>query len=85
MFIYSVYYYDDTYERMENDKGLVSAVSFEDATDKIVNKLYDNVASVAIHSLETSYDGYATLDDIEDFLNSVEIDIKEKDTSNIFN
>ena len=34
MFIYSVYYYDDTYKKMENDKGLVSAVSFEDATDK---------------------------------------------------
>ena len=80
MFIYSVYYYDDTYKKMENDKGLVSAVSFEDATDKVVNKLYDNVASVAIHSLETSDDGYATFEDIEDFLNSFEIDIKEKDT-----
>ena len=80
MFIYSVYYYDDTYEKMENDKGLVSAVSFEDATDKVVNKLYDNVASVAIHSLETSYDGYATFEDIKDFLNSIEININEKDT-----
>ena len=80
MFIYSVYYYDDIYKKMENDKGLVSAVSFEDATDKVVNKLYDNVASVSIHSLETSYDGYATFDDIEDFLNSIETDIKEKDT-----
>ena len=80
MFIYSVYYYDDTYKKMENDKGLVSAVSFEDATDKVVNKLYDNVVSVAIHSLETSDDGYATFEDIEDFLNSFEIDIKEKDT-----
>ena len=75
MFIYSVYYYDDIYEKMENDKGLVSA-----ATDKVVNKLYDNVASVAIHSRETSDDDYATFDDIEDFLNSFEIDIKEKDT-----
>ena len=80
MFIYSVYYYDDTYKKMENDKGLVSAVSFEDATDKVVNKLYDNVASVAIHSLETSDDGYATFEDIKDFLNSIEIDINEKDT-----
>ena len=80
MFIYSVYYYDDTYKKMENDKGLVSAVSFEDATDKVVNKLYDNVMSIAIHSLETSDDGYATFEDIKDFLNSIEIDIKEKDT-----
>ena len=80
MFIYSVYYYNDVDGEMENDKGLVSAVSFEDATYKVVNKLYDNVASVAIHSLETSYDGYATFDDIEDFLNSIEIDINEKDT-----
>ena len=79
MFIYSVYYYNDVDGEMENDKGLVSAVSFEDATYKVVNKLYDNVASVAIHSLETSYDGYATFDDIEDFLNSIEIDIKEKE------
>ena len=78
MFIYSVYYYDDTYKKMENNKGLVSAVSFEDATDKVVNNLYDGVVSVTIHSLETSEDGYATFNDIEDFLNSVEIDIKEK-------
>ena len=80
MFIYSVYYYDDIYEKMENDKGLVSAATFGEATDKVVNKLYDNVMSVAIHSLETSDDGYATFEDIEDFLNSVEIDINEKDT-----
>ena len=80
MFIYSVYYYDDINEKMENDKGLVSAATFEEATDKVVNKLYDNVMSVAIHSLETSDDGYATFDDIKDFLNSIEIDIKEKDT-----
>ena len=80
MFIYSVYYYDDIYEKMENDKGLVSAATFGEATDKVVNKLYDNVMSVAIHSLETSDDGYATFEDIEDFLNSFEIDNKEKDT-----
>ena len=80
MFIYSVYYYDDTYKKMENDKGLVSAATFGEATDKVVNKLYDNVMSVAIHSLETSDDGYATFEDIKDFLNSIEIDIKEKDT-----
>ena len=80
MFIYSVYYYDDINKKMENGKGLVSASTFEEATDKVVNKLYDNVESVAIHSLETSEDGYATFDDIEDFLNSFEIDIKEKDT-----
>ena len=80
MFIYSVYYDDDIYEKMENDKGLVSAATFGEATDKVVNKLYDNVMSVAIHSLETSDDGYATFEDIKDFLNSIEIDIKEKDT-----
>lgn len=80
MFIYSVYYYDDIYEKMENDKGLVSAATFGEATDKVVNKLYDNVMSVAIHSLETSDDGYVTFKDIEDFLNSIDIDIKEKDT-----
>lgn len=80
MFIYSVYYYDDIYKKMENDKGLVSAATFGEATDKVVNKLYDNVMSVAIHSLETSDDGYATFDDIKDFLNSIDIDIKEKDT-----
>ena len=79
MFIYSVYYYDDLNEKMATDKGLVSAATFEEATDKVVNNLYDGVVSVAIHSLETSEDGYATFDDIEDFLNSVEIDIKEKE------
>ena len=79
MFIYSVYYYDGLNEKMASDKGLVSAATFEEATDKVVNNLYDNVVSVAIHSLETSEDGYATFDDIEDFLNSVEIDIKEKE------
>ena len=78
MFIYSVYYYDDLNEKMTTDKGLVSAATFEEATDKVVNNLYDNVVSVTIHSLETSEDGYATFNDIEDFLNSVEIDIKEK-------
>lgn len=66
-------------EKMENDKGLVSAATFGEATDKVVNKLYDNVVSVAIHSLETSDDGYATFDDIEDFLNSIDIDIKEEE------
>ena len=80
MFIYSVYYYDDFNKKMTTDKGLVSAATFGEATDKVVNKLYDNVMSVAIHSLETSDDGYATLDDIKDFLNSIETDIKEKDT-----
>ena len=79
MFIYSVYYYDDLNEKMATDKGLVSAATFEEATDKVVNNLYDGVASVAIHSLETSEDGYATFDDINDFLDSVEIDIKEKE------
>ena len=78
MFIYSVYYYDDLNEKMTTDKGLVSAATFEEATDKVVNDLYDNVVSVAIHSLETSEHGYATFDDIKDFLNSIEIDIKEK-------
>ena len=80
MFIYSVYYYNDIDGEMENSKGLVSAATFGEATDKVVNKLYDNVMSVAIHSLETSDDGYATFDDIKDFLNSIEIDIKERDT-----
>ena len=80
MFIYSVYYYNDVDGEMDNSKGLVSAATFGEATDKVVNKLYDNVMSVAIHSLETSDDGYATLDDIKDFLNSIETDIKEKDT-----
>ena len=79
MFIYSVYYYDDLNEKMETDKGLVSAATFEEATDKVVNNLYDGVVSVAIHSLETSEEGYASFDDIEDFLNSIEIDIKEKE------
>lgn len=79
MFIYSVYYYDDLNEKMATDKGLVSAATFEEATEKVVNNLYDNVVSVAIHSLETSENGYATFDDIKDFLKSVEIDIKEKE------
>ena len=79
MFIYSVYYYDDLNEKIATDRGLVSAATFEEATDKVVNNLYDNVVSVAIHSLETSEDGYATFDDINEFLNSVEIDIKEKE------
>ena len=79
MFIYSVYYYDDLNEKMASDKGLVSAATFEEATDKVVNNLYDGVVSVAIHSLETSEDGYATFNDIGEFLNSIEIDIKEKE------
>lgn len=79
MFIYSVYYYDDFNEKMTTDKGLVSAATFEEATDKVVNNLYDGVASVAIYSLETSEDGYATFNDIDEFLNTVEIDIKEKE------
>ena len=79
MFIYSVYYYDEINEKMATDKGLISAATFEEATDKVVNNLYDGVVSVAIHSLETSEEGYASFDDIEDFLNSIEIDIKEKE------
>lgn len=79
MFIYSVYYYDDLNEKMASDKGLVSAATFEEATDKVVNNLYDGVVSVAIHSLETSEDGYATFNDIDKFLGSIEIDIKEKE------
>ena len=79
MFIYSVYYYDDLNEKMATDKGLVSAVTFEEATDKVVNNLYDGVVSVAIHSLETSEDGYATFSDLDKFLSSIEIDIKEKE------
>lgn len=79
MFIYSVYYYDDFNKEMATDKGLVSAATFEEATDKVVNNLYDGVVSVAIHSLETSEDGYATFNDIDEFLNSIEIDIKEKE------
>ena len=79
MFIYSGDFYDEINEKMATDKGLVSAATFEEATEKVVNNLYDGVASVAIHSLETSEDGYATFDDIDEFLNSVEIDIKEKE------
>ena len=79
MFIYSVYYYDDFNKEMATDKGLVSAATFEEATDKVVNDLYDGVVSVAIHALETSEIGYATFNDIDEFLNSVEIDIKEKE------
>ena len=79
MFIYSVYYYDDLNEKMATDKGLVSAATFEEATDKVVNNLYDNVVSVAIHSLETSEDGYVTFNDLDEFLGSIEIDIKEKE------
>ena len=79
MFIYSVYYYDDLNEKMATDKGLVSAATFEEATDKVVNNLYDGVVSVAIHSLETSEYGYITLSDLDEFLNSMELDIKEKE------
>lgn len=79
MFIYSVYFYDEFDEKMTTDKGLVSAETFKEATEKVVNDLYDNVVSVAIHSLETSEHGYATFDDINDFLKSIEIDIKEKE------
>ena len=79
MFIYSVYYYDDLNKKMATDKGLVSAATFEEATDKVVNNLYDGVASVAIHSLETSEDGYVTFNDLDEFLDSIEIDIKEKE------
>ena len=79
MFIYSVYFYDEIDEQMATDKGLVSAETFKEATEKVVNDLYDNVVSVAIHSLETSEEGYASFDDIEKFLNSIEIDIKEKE------
>lgn len=80
MFIYSVYFYDLIDEKMATDKGLVSAKTFEEATNKVVNELYNGVVSIAIHSLETSEEGYATFEDIENFLKSVEIDIKEKDT-----
>ena len=79
MFIYSVYFYDVIDEKMTTDKGLVSAKTFEEATNRVVNELYDGVVSVAIHSLETSEEGYASFDAIEDFLNSIEIDIKEKE------
>ena len=80
MFIYSVYYYDDLNEKMASDKGLVSAATFEEATEKVVNDLYDGVVGVAIYAFETSEAGYATFDDIESFLKNVEIVIKEKDT-----
>ena len=79
MFIYSVYFYDEFDEKMATDKGLVSAETFKEATEKAVNDLYDNVVSVAIPSVKTSEHGYATFDDIEKFLNSIEIDIKEKE------
>ena len=79
MFIYSVYYYDDFNKKMATDKGLVSAATFEEATDKVVNDLYDGVVGVAIYAFETSEAGYATFDDIDEFLNSIEIDIKEKE------
>ena len=79
MFIYSVYYYDEFDKKMATDKGLVSAATFEEATDKVVNNLYDGVASVAIHSLETSEDGYVTFNDLDEFLKSIEINIKEKE------
>ena len=78
MFIYSVYYYDDLNKKMATDKGLVSAATFEEAIDKVVNNLYDGVASVAIHSFETSEDDYVTFSDLDEFLSSIEIDIKEK-------
>ena len=80
MFIYSVYYYDEFDKKMATDKGLVSAATFEEATDKVVNDLYDGVVGVAIYAFETSEAGYATFDDIDEFLNTVEIDIKGKDT-----
>lgn len=80
MFIYSVYYYDEFDKKMATDKGLVSAATFEEATEKVVNDLYDGVVSVTIYAFETSEAGYATFDDIEGFLKNVEIVIKEKDT-----
>ena len=79
MFIYSVYYYDEFDKKMATNKGLVSAATFEEATDKVVNDLYDGVVGVAIYAFETSEAGYATFDDIDEFLNSIEIDIKEKE------
>ena len=79
MFIYSVYYYDEINKKMATDKGLVSAATFEEATDKVVNNLYDGVTSIAIHSLETSEDGYVTFNDLDEFLKSIEINIKEKE------
>lgn len=78
MFIYSVYYYDEINEKMATSKGLVSAATFEEATDKVVNDLYDGVVGVAIYAFETSEDGYATFSDLDEFLSSIEIDIKEK-------
>lgn len=80
MFIYSVYYYDEIDKKMATDKGLVSAATFEEATGKVVNDLYDGVVGVAIYAFETSEAGYATFSDIEGFLKNVEIIIKEKDT-----
>ena len=79
MFIYSVYYYDEFDKKMATDKGLVSAATFEEATEKVVNDLYDGVVSVAIHALETSEAGYVTFNDLDEFLGSIEIDIKEKE------
>lgn len=79
MFIYAVYYYDEFDKKMATDKGLVSATTFEEATGKVVNDLYDEVVSVAIYAFETSEAGYATFDDIESFLKTIEIVIKEKD------
>ena len=79
MFIYSVYYYDEFDKKMATDKGLVSAATFEEATEKVVNDLYDGVVSVTIYAFETSEAGYATFDDIEGFIKNVEIVIKEKD------
>ena len=80
MFVYSVYYYDEFDKKMATDKGLVSAATFEEATEKVVNDLYDGVVSVTIYAFETSEAGYATFDDIEGFIKNVEIVIKEKDT-----
>lgn len=79
MFIYSVYYFDEFDKKMATDKGLVSAATFEEATEKVVNDLYGGVVGVAIYAFETSEAGYASFDDIEDFINSIEIDIKEKE------
>ena len=79
MFIYSVYYYDELNEKMATDKGLVSAATFEEATGKVVNDLYDGVVSVAIYAFETSEAGYATFSDLDEFLSSMKIDIKEEE------
>ena len=35
MFIYSVYFYDEIDEKMATDKGLVSAETFKEATEKV--------------------------------------------------